>query len=117
MRKPNCYIAGPMRGIPDANFPAFDRAAAALTASGYNVINPAELDRVYEGWSKTPPWGYEPSYQDRVRFIRRDLMSLCEFDPSEGDAIYLLVGWEGSAGARAEQALAEFLGLRVIEEG
>jgi hypothetical protein len=106
-----------MRNYPDCNFPAFDRAAGELTAAGFNVINPAEMDRVYEGWGLAPPVGYSPTYQDRVRFIRRDLLAISELDPAQGDAIYLLVGWEGSAGARTEQALAEFLGLTMMEEG
>ena len=38
------YIAGPMSGLPNFNFPYFDRIAAKLRAIGYDVISPAELD-------------------------------------------------------------------------
>ena len=43
-RKPTIYIAGPMRGIEDFNFPAFDRQEELLKKQGWVVINPAELD-------------------------------------------------------------------------
>ena len=43
MSLPTLYIAGPMRGYPDHNFPAFRAAAAALRRAGYGVVNPAEL--------------------------------------------------------------------------
>lgn len=36
------YIAGPMSGLPEFNYPAFNRAAAVLRAQGHHVENPAE---------------------------------------------------------------------------
>ena len=38
------YIAGPMSGIENSNFPAFHAAAAELRALGHEVVNPAELN-------------------------------------------------------------------------
>ena len=35
------YIAGPMTGLPDLNYPAFNAAEEALTAAGHAVLNPA----------------------------------------------------------------------------
>lgn len=37
------YIAGPMSGKKDYNYPAFEAAAAEIRAAGYNVISPHEL--------------------------------------------------------------------------
>jgi hypothetical protein len=34
------YVAGPMTGYPEANYPAFDRAAEWLESFGYEVVNP-----------------------------------------------------------------------------
>ncbi|MCY1527250.1 hypothetical protein D9M68_623110 [compost metagenome] len=36
------YLAGPMTGLPEFNYPAFHAEAARLRALGYQVENPAE---------------------------------------------------------------------------
>ncbi len=99
------YLAGPMTGFPEFNFPAFDRAAEALASHGYTVFNPAQMDRDI---------GFNPSSsgvtQEFLRdAMRRDLTAICE-----ADAIAMLPGWEKSGGARVEWTLATHLGLKVI---
>ncbi|WP_457825134.1 DUF4406 domain-containing protein, partial [Staphylococcus aureus] len=32
------YVAGPMSGLPELNFPAFHAAAAELRAQGFDVV-------------------------------------------------------------------------------
>ena len=49
VRKKRLYVAGPMRGIKDFNFPAFDEAATFLRNAGYEVCNPADRDREKHG--------------------------------------------------------------------
>jgi hypothetical protein len=101
------YIAGPMRNCgPSYNFPAFDAARDRLRAHGWFVISPADLDRVHEGWGACPPANLVVDHALKTRCIRRDLDALLSFDP-ETDVIYLLRGWEASAGARVEKALAD----------
>lgn len=43
--KPTLYIAGPMSGLPDHNYPAFHDAASVLTKAGYSILNPAENEK------------------------------------------------------------------------
>jgi len=97
------YIAGPMRGIVECNFPAFDYAARRLRMAGHEAINPAELDRVVHihEWTVPPP--------DMRQAMRRDLIAICD----EAEGMLLLPGWERSDGVRVEHELADCLGLPV----
>ena len=115
-RKPTIYIAGPMRGFDDGNFPAFDRQAMVLEKQGWVVINPAEMDR-QEG---EPPSGhaeFDPStdYEDREFMrdaLKRDLIVICE----DCTAMYMMSSWENSRGARAEWHTAKAVGLDIYYE-
>ena len=84
-----------MTGIDGLNFPAFHRAAASLRASGYDVVNPAEINP-----DPTAKW------ED---CMRQDIAALvtCE-------AIALLPGFENSRGAKLERHIALHLGMREI---
>jgi hypothetical protein len=90
------YIAGPMTGRPDFNYPAFNAAAARLRALGYAVENPAE--------NNAPPCG---TWSGWMRLALTQLVTC--------DTIALLPGWFGSRGATIEQRLAHDLGLTVVE--
>ncbi len=43
MTKP-LYLAGPMSGRPQFNFPVFHEAADSLRRWGYDIVSPAEID-------------------------------------------------------------------------
>lgn len=88
------YIAGPMTGLPDLNFPAFHAAAAVLRSAGHDVINPAEINPDHG-----VPW---------AECMRRDIPQLCT---CEGVAV--LPGWRSSRGASLEVHIAEALGMSV----
>jgi len=105
------YLAGPMRGIPLYNFPAFDAARDRLVDRGWDVISPADLDRaVGLDPADLPPdhdwrsWG-EASPNST---IKRDIAGVLE-----SDALFLLPGWENSVGAKAEVGVATWAGLPV----
>lgn len=89
------YIAGPMTGLPHFNRPAFNQAAINLSFEKHVPLNPAIL-----------PDG----------LTEADYMAIGLTMLQRAEAIYLLTGWQFSAGARAEHALALKLGLEVIEQ-
>ena len=89
------YIAGPMTGLPHFNRPAFNQAAPNLSFDKHVPLNPAIL----------------PDGLTEADYMAVGLTML-----QRADAIYLLTGWQFSAGARAEHALALRLGLEVIEQ-
>lgn len=89
------YIAGPMTGLPHFNRPAFKRAAINLSFEKHVPLNPAIMP---DGLTKA------------------DYMAIGLTMLQRAEAIYLLTGWQFSAGARAEHALDLKLGLEVIEQ-
>lgn len=95
---PRVYIAGPMTGKPDYNYPAFHEAAEKWRRAGWEVQNPAE----HFGGDTTL------QYED---YISQGLSRVpyC-------DVIALLPGWEESNGAVMERFVAERLG-KVIWKG
>lgn len=98
MKPLRIYLAGPMTGLPDLNFPAFHQAAASLRASGYEVINPAEINAdPAAGWNAC---------------MRADIAQLVTCD-----AIALLPGFEKSKGATLERHIARALEMREIFVG
>lgn len=112
------YLAGPMRGIPEFNFPAFYAAADKLRAEGHFVFSPAEKDNERHGKdiSKGNLTGDEEVAAKEHGFnLREALHDDLTFICLEADGIALLPGWRNSKGAKAEHATAEALGLVVIE--
>jgi hypothetical protein len=123
------YIAGPMRGYPNFNFPAFDAAAKRGRDLGYVVISPAELDRG-QGFSEQGQDGKvnDQGHNETVTldFMKgaawRDFKAIVgdrpdQFRPTNAgcDAVAMLAGWEKSRGARAEKAIAEWVGLDILD--
>jgi len=88
------YIAGPMTGLPEYNYPAFRQTAAALRASGFEVACPTE-----NGLPADAPW------IDHMRVNISRLLTC--------SAVAVLPGWEASRGAQIEVNLARGLGLSV----
>lgn len=99
MHHKGLYLAGPMTGIPQANFPLFDRAAAELRNAGFTIISPAELDdpeerrRALAGELPTQTWG---------DFLSRDVKLIAD----ECDGIIFLPNWWKSRGAKLEAFVA-----------
>lgn len=104
------YLAGPMRGIPNFNFPAFHYAAAKLRQEGHTVFSPAEKGEETELTNN-------PEAQESLEFRRKVFRLDTDYICREADTVALLKGWEKSSGARAEKALADAIGLQVWELG
>lgn len=92
------YLAGPMTGYPDWNFPAFHIITKRLRDAGHEVLNPAEND------------GGDASAGDWAYFMRQDLGHVCAVE-----AVAVLHGWERSRGAALEVTVAHALGLPILD--
>lgn len=92
--KKACYVAGPMTGYKDLNYPAFAHAAQCLRALGFGVVSPAELNPI------------ETAYENAMR---NDIHALADCSH-----IHLLDGWEKSKGANCEWHIAQLLGITRI---
>lgn len=88
------YISGPMSGLPELNFPAFNAEAARLRALGYEVVNPAEINPGGDTWNTC---------------MRRDIAELVFCD-----MVVTLPGWLASNGASFELLIAKKLEMRII---
>lgn len=108
------YLAGPMRGYAQFNFPAFFEAERDLKAAGLTVFNPARHDVETTGFEF---WRYDGTEDlSEIGFdLRAALSDDLLFIAREADAVVVLPGWEDSKGARAEVATAHALGLMVFE--
>lgn len=92
------YVGGPMTGLPEFNYPAFNREASRLRAAGYHVENPAD--------NETPPCN---TWAGWMRLAIAQLITC--------DTLVLLDGWAASRGAVIEERLARDLDMRVCNVG
>ncbi len=88
-----CYLAGPMSGIDDFNFPAFESAFSALSEKGIDVVSPHRIEHHEPQGRGTLPY---------ATYIRAGLKLLLECD-----VIILLPGWQRSKGALIEMNTAK----------
>lgn len=103
------YLAGPMRGKPQFNFPAFDAAAARLRAQGHTVFSPAERDR-QDGFNPSPETTGHEEVHDMSYYMAIDLPEVCK-----AQGIALLPGWEDSEGSRIEVTVGVALRKQIFD--
>jgi hypothetical protein len=110
------YIAGPMRGYERYNFPTFDLARDIWRIRGWEVINPADLDRENDDFRETDVWPEVAADAEARRraVVQRDADAVIGLSPGRGDCLAMLPGWRRSTGALAEYALARFSNLPVV---
>lgn len=100
------YIAGPMTGYPEFNFPAFFSAQTDWERSGWKVFNPANKD---EEVGVTTNSAYATGDAEALVKSGWSFKDAFKWDTDrviDADAIYMLKGWEASVGARAEHSVA-----------
>lgn len=114
-KKGRYYLAGPMTGIPQFNYPMFDAAASILRSAGWTIVSPAELDdpavqaaaraskdgAQVDGGIDGQTWG---------DFLARDVKLVAD----ECDGVIVLPGWQRSRGARLEVTVAMLTGKPVL---
>jgi hypothetical protein len=93
------YIAGPMTGLPEYNYPAFEEAATRLRRRGRDVCSPHEINTESAADRGCRQW-----YEYMVDGVRALL---------DCTDIVLLDGWELSRGAALELEIAKSLGMAV----
>ena len=102
------YIAGPMTGIPQYNFPAFLEAEEVLKSRGWQVLSPARMDIER---------GFNPIEDPTAVFNDDMLMPAIRMDIAailESDAIAMLDNWSESKGAKAEYYVARWAGKQLF---
>lgn len=110
------YLAGPMSGIPQFNFPTFFAAAENLRASGFDIVSPAEIDNEEDaGAALASPDGDLTNHKHVSGktwgdFLARDVKLVAD----DVQGIVLLPGWEESRGARLEAFLALTCGHKIL---
>lgn len=105
------YIAGPMSGVQDWNFPAFFEAERQLLELGHEVINPAHNDGATYDEALASANAGKHSWN---WYMRRDLTNLITCD-----AVCLLPDWKSSKGASLEVNVAKSLDmpLYILRDG
>jgi hypothetical protein len=94
-RLPVLYISGPMSGMSNDNFPAFNEMARKLRMLGFPVLNPADF-----GNNPEITW---------ADCLKRDIAIL-----GHAEAVILLDGYERSKGAALELDVARGLKLVIV---
>lgn len=89
------YLSGPMTGLPNYNYPAFNAEADRLRALGYQIENPAENPA--------------PARDKWELYMRPALIQMLGCD-----MVAVLPGWNTSRGANVEVELALHMGMTVV---
>lgn len=116
------YLAGPMTGYPQFNYPAFDAAAADLRDQGYKIVSPAELDDPdTRKWAESSPDGVHRDVVDNGgeaygkeygSFLGRDVQIVAD---QNCVGVICLDGWEKSRGAQLETHVARVMHKEILK--
>lgn len=105
------YIAGPMTGIAEFNYPEFRRVGEELSAVGYEVLNPVMIDSEHADEIVNRMnclWCSNGERHDWQWYMRRAIKMV-----ADAQGLATLTGWEKSRGARIEVSLASALEMPI----
>lgn len=105
------YIAGPMTGKPDWNYPAFFEAEEWLGSIGIEAINPAKADGDTLAEALGQAGAVDAPTKPWTEYLRQALVQV-----AGADGMLLLPGWQESKGARLEVHVAKQLGMPLYIE-
>ena len=97
------YVSGPMTGLPDFNYPAFEVARQTLADVGYDVLSPTDNHHPHAANADTDTW---------VWYMRQALKQV-----ADADGVAVLPGAACSRGALLEIVVARGLALPVLSVG
>ena len=107
-KKKVIYISGPITGIPNSNYEAFEEREKYLQKKGYDTVNPLKKKsevlylKLRQAGKISKRLFWTLNMRDDIR-----IMMDC-------DAISLLPGWRKSQGAPREVYIAKFLDFKFI---
>lgn len=108
------YIAGPMSGHPDWNYPAFFTAETELHGLGHGTINPARTDGDTLAAALASAGNPDNPNRSHEYYLKIELPQMIGCD-----GLVVLPGWQKSRGARLEVEIAQALSmpLYVLRDG
>jgi Domain of unknown function (DUF4406) len=106
------YLAGPMAGMPEHNFPAFNAKAKELRSLGHEVYNPAEIEP--DEYAKIASEEKKAEFHNGGyrNCLSKELVWIC----NSAEGMYLLKGWEHSKGANSEFTTGKAVGVQFFYE-
>lgn len=110
------YLAEKMTGIPQFNFPWFDRTAERLREQGNEVLSPAELDdpeirKQFMASTDGARQGIKEAGTTWGELLARDVKLIAD---GGLDVVWVGPNWRESQGARLETFIAYLVGLPVL---
>lgn len=109
------YLAGPMTGIPQFNYPEFRRIAKELREAGYKVISPVEEDT--EEYQEQAMLSKDGRHGEDGKFAGLTWADILAKDvklvADKVDGVVVMNGWGKSRGARLEVFVANLTGRSI----
>ena len=107
------YIAGPISGIPDDNYAAFEEAEILLKSLGFQPVNPHKVYHEADELKRkatTETQRQEINKKYWTEYLRVDLEEAIKCD-----AVFFLPSWQNSRGAKLEAYVLASLGKETYE--